>query len=142
MMIWDWLFVILGGTANESLWTRLWSLLAWLITGSMLFAVVVATPGCSAQMSTPTNSVSPAAIVTTGSVSHVQPAVAASLPPGYATGWETSPPGSSRSPLPVILSLSPIDWIVLSLLSGGSGGVAGGVAASKVALRRLRSNGQ
>ena len=141
MMIWDWLFVILGGTASETLWMRLWSLLAWLITGSMLFGLVVLTPGCSAQMSTPTNSVSPAAIVTTASASPVQPTVAASLPPGYATGWETSPPGSSRSPLPVILSLSPIDWIVLSLLSGGSGGLAGGVAASSVALRRLKSNG-
>jgi len=141
MMIWDWLFAILGGTASETLWTRLWSLLAWLITGSMLLGLVVLMPGCSAQMSTPTASGSQQTIATTGSASPVQPIAGPSSPPAYATGWDASPPGLSRSPLPVILSLSPIDWIVLSLLSGGSGGVAGGVAASKVALRRMKSNG-
>jgi len=141
MMIWDWLFVILGGTASETLWMRAWSLLAWLITGSMLFGLVVLTPGCSAQMSTPTASESLQNTATIGSVFPVQPIAGPSSPPAYATGWEASPPGSSPSRLPVILSLSPIDWIVLSLLSGGSGGLAGGVAASKVALRRLKSNG-
>jgi len=141
MMIWDWLLGILAGPGSETLWMRLWSLLAWLITGSMLFAVVVATPGCSAQLSTPTASESLQNTVTTASACPVQPIAGPSSPLGYATGWEASPPGSSPSRLPVILSLSPIDWIVLSLLSGGSGGLAGGVAASKVALRRLKSNG-
>jgi hypothetical protein len=142
MMIWDWLFVILGGTANDSLWTRLSSLLVWLITGSMLFGLVALTPGCSAQMSTPTASGSPQTTATIASASHVQPIAGPSSLPAYATGWDASQPGSSPSRWPVILSLSPIDWIVLSLLSGGSGGLAGGVAASKVALRRMRSNGQ
>ena len=142
MTILAWLFGILAGTESARWWTQLWSLLTALITVSLLFAVAAGMPGCSAPSSTPISTVSGPTIVTHGGASPAQSTAPQSPLPAYATGSATYQPASSPLPLPLIMNLSPIDWIVFTLLLGGSGAVAGGVAASKVAARALKSNGR
>jgi len=141
MTILAWLFGILVGPASDNWLMMLWSLLARLTTASMLFAIAVAMPGCSAPSSTPISTVSGPTIVTHDGASPAPSTARPSPPREYATGLATSQQDSSPLPLPLIMSLSPIDWIVFTLLFGGSGAVSGGVAASKVASRVLKSNG-
>jgi len=141
MTILAWLFGMLAGTASAPWWTRLWQLLAHLTTASLLFVVVAAMHGCSAPSSTPISTVSGPTIVTQDGASPARSTAPRSPPHEYETGLETYPPASSPSQLPLIMSLSPLDWIVFTLLFGGSGALSGGVAASKVASRVLKSNG-
>ena len=141
MTILAWLFGILAGAESARWWTQLWSLLTALITVSLLFAVAAGMPGCSAPSSTPISTVSGPTIVTHDGASPAPSTAPRSPQHEYATGSATYQPALSPSPLPLIMSLSPIDWIVFTLLFGGSGAVSGGVAASKVASRVLKSNG-
>jgi len=141
MTILAWLFGILVGPASDNWLMMLWSLLARLTTASLLFVAVAAMPGCIAPNSIPSNTVSGPTIVTRDGASPAPYTAQPSPQHEYATGSATYQPASSPSPLPLIMSLSPIDWIVFTLLFGGSGGLAGGMTASKVAARALKSNG-
>jgi len=141
MTILAWLFGILVGPASDNWLMMLWSLLARLTTVSLLFAVAAGMPGCSAPSSTPISTVSGPTIVTRDGASPAPSTAPRSPQHEYATGSVTYQPALSPSPLPLIMSLSPIDWIVFTVLFGGSGAVSGGVAASKVASRVLKSNG-
>lgn len=141
MTILAWLFGILAGAESARLWTQLWSLLARLMLASLLFAAVVLTPGCSAPSSTPISTVSGPTIVTRDGASPVPSTAQPSPPQEYATGSALYQPGSSPSHLPLIFSLSPIDWIVFTALSGSSGGLAGGALGLRAVSRRSKLNG-
>lgn len=140
-MDWTLLFATLVGwlTGSESGW--LWSLVKSLLIGLTVSLGAALVLGCNAPTNTPTVTVSQPTTATIDSVSHAQSHAADSSPHASGNGWATAPPDLPPSRLPLIFSLSPIDWIVFTALSGSSGGLAGGAIGLRTALRRSKSNG-
>ena len=141
VMDWTLLFGTLVGwlTGSESGW--LWSLVKSLLLGLSVSFAAALTLGCNAPTNTPTVTVSQPITATTDSAYPAPSPAADSSRLASANGWETSQPDLLHSRLPLIFSLSPIDWIVFTALSGSSGGLAGGAIAVRTALRRSKSNG-